>query len=711
MARWLVSYYDGITPCGLDVTSNVNFGGANNVFAVQVDNSPNVTDATGTAFEWNSKAYNPNYGGLVSHVWLHLPGKIYQTYPLYNNLETSGIYIYPSNFTNVTPSQGNLTINVESEVRNDSSAAATVGLSVNVIDPTTGTVATTFQSSAATAVPAGQTVTLTANGPLTNAKLWSDVTPNLYDVVSTLTVGGTVVDTRTTRTGFRQTAFKGGIGTGGVYINGQFTYLLGFAQRSSNDWAGLGEAVPDWMRDYQANQIKASNSNYIRWMHVTPKRIDVLAHDKAGIINIAPAGDRESDVTGQQWTQRTDVMRASMIYLRNNPSVFFYEAGNTGITGAQMEAMSTIQSTWDPHGGRGLGDRDMADATGAPYAQWFGTMVAYDSSVAGAFATDASYFRGYSNDYRNQGPILEEEDFRDEAGRRFWDKYSPPHFGFTPGANDTYHWDQESFIVGDTTGPAAVNRLNIWKNLYSIRNTDSTHSRYSGYASIYYSDDDADGRQDSTEVCRVSGKVDAVRLPKELYYAHQVVGNPNPQVHIVGHWTYPAGTKKTMYVIANTPTVELFVNGTSVGKSSAPADTYTFSFPNVTWSSGTVKAVGYNAAGAEVATYQLQTAGAAAAIKLTATVDPNGGLKANGYDVAMIDFEAVDNANGQRCPTDEAQVNFTITGPAIWRGGVNEGVLARPTTSTSPRSAESTACSYARPSRPVPSRSRPPAPV
>jgi beta-galactosidase len=667
-------YYDGITACGIDVTANANFGTTENVLAVRVDNS-DVTDATGTGFQWENKATNPNYGGLVGHVWLHLPSMVYQTYPLWNNLQTSGVYIYPSNFTIATPSSGSLTVNVQAQVKNDSTSPATVGLSVNVIDPTTGSSALTFQSASTTAVPAGQAVTLTANGNFANAKLWSDVTPNLYDVVTTLTSGGSTVSTRTTRTGFRQTEFKGGVGTGGLYINGRFTYLLGFAQRASNDWAGLGEAIPDWMHDYQANLIKGSYSNYIRWMHITPQKMDVIAHDKAGIVNIAPAGDKESDVTGQQWTQREDVMQASMIYLRNNPSVILWEVGNSSVPGNQMQDMSTIQSTWDPNGGTGMGDRDMEDATGAAYAQWFGTMVAFDPSIAGAFASDTTYFRGYTNAYRDQGPIVEEEDERDEAGRHIWDKYTPPHVGgFVPGPLDTYHWDQESFIVGDSTGTAAVNRLNIWLNTYSIRNTDSVHSRYSGYASIYFSDDDADGREESSYVCRVSGKVDAVRLPKEIYYAHQVIGNPQPQVHIIGHWTYPAGTTKTMYVIANTASVELFVNGTSIGKSSTPTDTYVFSFPNVAWASGTIKAVGYDSTGASVATYQLQTAGTSTAIKLTPTVDPNGGLKANGYDVAMIDVEVVD-ANGMRRPDDEDKITFTVTGPGIWRGGVNESVL------------------------------------
>ena len=89
------------------------------------------------------------------------------------------------------------------------------------------------------------------------------------------------------------------------------------------------------------------------------------------------------------------------------------------------------------------------------------------------------------------------------------------------------------FITGDSTGTAAIARLDLWKNQFTIRNADSLHSRYSGYASIYFSDSDADGRQMSSEVCRASGKVDAVRLPKEIYYAHQVVGNTKPQIHIL----------------------------------------------------------------------------------------------------------------------------------------------------------------------------------
>jgi beta-galactosidase len=31
------------------------------------------------------------------------------------------------------------------------------------------------------------------------------------------------------------------------------------------------------------------------------------------------------------------------------------------------------------------------------------------------------------------------------------------------------------------------------------------------------------------------------------------------------------------------------------------------------------------------------------------------------------------DAKGERCPTDDARVDFAVSGPAIWRGGYNSG--------------------------------------
>ena len=663
-------YDDGVTPCGIDVTEKANFGDAENVLAVRVDNSATYAESTtGTGFQWNNRATNPSYGGLIGHVWLHLPGKIYQTYPLYNNLQTSGIYIYGADYANINAegNKGDLTLNVEAEVSNESGSAQSASLGVRVVDVSNGTTLAIFSGTAASLPTTGTTV-LNASGALTGAKLWSDVSPNLYNVVTTLNLGGKEINGRNTLTGFRKTEFKGGAGTGGVYVNDRFVYLLGFAQQSTNEWAGLGEAVPDWMHDYHANMIRSANSNHVRWMHITPQRIDVASSDRYGVINIAPAGDKESDPTGVQWTQRLNVMRASMIYLKNNPSVFLWEAGNTGVVAAHMKDMADVQTLWDPKekGGRGLGDKDMSDNGGAQYAQWFGSI----TQASDVFCDPGPCSYGYSDAYRDQGPVLEVENFGDEAMRGIWDDFSPPHVGgFKPGATDTYHWQSESFATAQVSG------LDGWLNLETIRNADPSRSRYSGYASILFSDSNSDGRLQSSSVARCSGKVDAVRLPKEIYYAFRVAGNTQPDIHIIGHWSYPAGTTKTMYVLANhVSSVELFVNGTSKGKSSTPINHYQYSFPSVAWAAGSIKAVGYDASGTPARQHELTTAGPATAIRLTPTVGP-GGLQADGADVVMYDVEVVD-ANGQRCPTDEDRIDFAMTGPGFWRGGYNTRVLA-----------------------------------
>jgi beta-galactosidase len=97
---------------------------------------------------------------------------------------------------------------------------------------------------------------------------------------------------------------------------------------------------------------------------------------------------------------------------------------------------------------------------------------------------------------------------------------------------------------------------------------------------------------------------------------------------------------------------------------------YVYSFADVAYAPGTLKAVG-KVAGKVVAEQVLTTAGPAAKLKLTAITGPKG-LQADGADVALIDVEVVD-AKGERVPTDDARVDFTFSGPGVWRGGYNSG--------------------------------------
>jgi beta-galactosidase len=681
-------YENGVTALGLDVTKFAKFGNEDNVLAVQVDNSPGYKEeATGT-----SKDFNPNFGGLNRDSTLILAGKIYQTLPLFENLKTTGVYVYPES---IDLKKKTTDVKVEAEVVNETNDYASITLSAVVVDAD-GIVRAKLDGNTSDLV-AGQTEVFTAAGALKDARFWDVKDPYLYRVYSMLSVNGKVVDVCETTTGFRQTEFKGGAGTGGVWLNGRFVWLTGYAQRSANDWAGLGGAYPDWMHDYTLTQLRESHGNYMRWMHVSPQRADSAACDRLGIVQVCPAGDKERLVTGRQWDQRAEVMRASMIFFRNSPSTFFWEAGNTIVTPEQMNQFVALRKELDPHGGRVMGtrDNDLANENKAltPMSEYFGVMIG-QAPQTDAIAGD-DIFRGYSIARRDKAPLVETEDFRDEAGRNVWDEYSPPHFGFKPKAGagrdgrpvDTWHWNSETFSLAGATRYASYARNRI-------DNPDPAHSKWSAYCSIYFTDEDADGRQQGSYVLRVSGKVDGVRLPKSLYYVSRVMQNEQPDIHIIGHWNYPADTKKTMYVAAsNCDQVEFFVNGKSLGVQTKPVkfvDTFgdrgpgseernagintgcVYAFPDVVFTPGAIKAVATKG-GKVVAQQEIQTAGEPKAIKLTLRTGPRG-LQADGSDVALIDFEVVD-AQGRRCPTDEARVDFDVVGPVVWRGGFNAAKL------------------------------------
>ena len=660
-------YENGVTAYGLDISGAVHFGNEENVLAVKLDNRTDYAErSTGTTFQWNANDFNPDHGGINRHVWLHVTGKIYQTLPLYYGLETTGVYVHAANFNIAGKSAA---VTVESEVRNASGDRATVELSAVIVD-SGGQVRAKFDGNSVDMVD-GEKSILTATGALKGARFWSPEDPYLYDVYTILTVDGKTVDVNKLVTGFRKTEFKGGAGTGGVYLNDKFVYLKGFAQRASNEWAGLGQAYPDWMHDFNAQLIRDSHANYIRWMHISPQRVDADTADRYGIIQICPGGDKEADTQGRRWEQRLEVMRDSIIYFRNSPSILFWEAGNTVVTVEHMQQMLALRKQWDPDGGRVMGargnDNVAANTATTPIAEFFGIMIGQDPRTD-ALDGPTAMFRGYSAERRDRAPLIETEDFREEGARRFWDDFSPPYFGFTKGPNDTWQFTSESFALA-----AAKRYWAYWEN--RISNTDPAHSKWSGYASIYFSDSDADGRQDSSEMARVSGKVDAVRLPKEIYFTHRVMQNDQPDIHILGHWSYPAGpdakkTVKTIYVISNTQSVELFVNGKSHGVNAQPVNGYVFAFPDVEFAPGSLKAVGRND-GKSVAQEELATAGPPAQIKLTPMVGPRG-FEADGQDVALIDVEVLD-AKGQRCPTDDARIDFAFTGPAVWRGGYNSG--------------------------------------
>ena len=634
---------NGVMAFGFDLTNKIEFN-TDNVIAVRVDNSWNYHEqATNSPFQWNNKSFYANYGGIPKNVFLHVTGNVYQTLPLYSNLKTTGTYIYATEFD---IKNKHAVIHAESEVRNETPATQKVTLEVSIEDIDGHEIAR-FAANEATLQP-NSAKTLTASSDVKNLHFWSWGYGYLYKVYTTLKIDGKVVDIVKTSTGFRKTEFKNGM----IYLNDRVLQMKGYAQRTTNEWPAVGLSVAPWLSDYSNRLMVEDNANLVRWMHVTPWRQDVESCDRVGLMQMFPAGDSEGDPTGRRWEQRVELMRDAIIYNRNSPSVLLYESGNKGVSEEHMADMKAVRDSFDPHGGRASGSREMLNSKTAEY----GGEMLYINHSAGK-------------------PMIATEYCRDEALRKYWDEFTAPYHKNGAGplyrnadASD-YNRNQDSFAKEDVIR---------WNDYFVCR--PGTGKRVSsGGLNIVFSDTNTHCRGE--ENYRRSGEVDAMRIAKDAYYAHQVMWDgwvdiEKYHTYIIGHWNYEPGTVKDVMVVSPSDKVELFLNGKSLGYGEKNYN-FLHTFKNVKFQEGELKAISYIAPKSpkgdlkEVSSDSKRTAGAPVSLKLTLINRPTA-VKADGADMVLVQVEAVD-AKGQRCPNVHPMVNFQLSGPAEWRGGIAQG--------------------------------------
>ncbi|MGM9938094.1 MAG: glycoside hydrolase family 2 TIM barrel-domain containing protein, partial [Candidatus Ornithomonoglobus sp.] len=661
-------------------------------------NNYKSTVGTGAAYVWNTKDFNEPQIGLVYDAYLHIKGSVYQTLPLYNNLKTTGNYIYADNFDIKARTAE---IHVEAEIRNESAADGEYTLEVAVVDGD-GNLKYDFESAKTevkkasdagvlyqTAVeadvysaenianPAGLTqvntpdVTyITASYNAEDMRFWSTDDPYLYTVYTILKdSSGSVVDVQKKDTGFRKITYDA---NSGILINDKAVWLAGYAQRSTNEWAVIGVAT-DWLQDYDMALLKENNSNFIRWMHVAPKPNEVRSSDRYGVAVVCPAGDKEGvGLDGRNWSQRTEAMRDVMIYFRNSPSVVFWETGNSAVgSAANADDMKRIYDEVDPHGMRFIGARSTTAADQLDYDyNYAGTMYGnYAESAINAMKTNGI-----------MGPIMETEYARGESPRRVWDLYSPPDFdyvnklvykdGVTGNKLDGYDvWNatQEEMTVSNVAeyNGYYANRAGYGKSLYSAA------------AMMVWSDSNMHTRNTATENCRTSGRVDAVRQKKEMFEGTKAAQSGEAAIHIVGHWSYPQvsddtynyfGTEniaiddhysydkyvlsdkrkrdplnKTVYVIgsADIAKVELYrVDGeteTLLGTDSSASSNFIYQFDNIDVTQGdAVIAKAYDARGTQTATDEIERTYDAVTLRLT----PHTAVKEDAEGNTVTDWRA-----------------------------------------------------------------------
>ena len=620
---------NGVMACGFDLTPYLKEG--ENVIAVRCDNSWTYHSREyNSRYQWNDRNFNANYGGIPKNVYLHITDKLYQTLPLYSNLGTTGTYIYATDF-DIPNHQA--VIHAESQVRNEDAMPRSFTLQAKVLD-VDGKEVAHFGGERITLQP-GESRLVKIQQPVEGLHFWSWGYGYLYTVKTCLVEnGGRMMDEVTTRTGFRKTRFA----EGKIWLNDRVLMMHGYAQRTSNEWPGVGISVPAWLSDYSNDLLVKSNGNLVRWMHVTPWKQDIESCDRVGLIQAMPAGDAEKDVEGPRWQQRTALMRDAIIYNRNNPSILFYESGNESISREHMLEMKAIRDAYDPYGGRAIGSREMLDINEAEYG---GEMLYINKS--------------------QKHPMWAMEYCRDEGLRKYWDEQSYPYHKEGDGplyrgkpATD-YNHNMDAF---------AVEMVRRWYDYYIERPGTGTRVS-SGGVKIVFSDTNTHHRGESNY--RMSGVTDAMRIPKDAFYVHQVMWNgwvepEHQQTYIIGHWNYPTGTTKTIYVVSTADDVELFVNGKSLGHGKQ-SYRFLYTFENIAFESGCLEAVG-----SDGSKYQIETSGEPYQLKLSAIENPEG-TKADGADMALFEIEVVDK-QGRRCPLDDRMITFNLWGEAKWIGGI-----------------------------------------
>ncbi|MFV0471825.1 MAG: DUF4982 domain-containing protein [Paludibacteraceae bacterium] len=649
---------NGVMAFGFDISDVVNYSGEN-ILSARIDNSWRYKEhTTGSGYQWNDRNFYANYGGIPKNVYLYVSPKLYQTLPLYSNLQTTGTYIYAREI-DITDKSAK--IYAETQVKNELSVEKNIELEVKIED-LDGKIIKTFKSKPEKIAP-GEMKNIRAGNKVSDLHFWSWGYGYLYNVYTTIIVDGKATDIVKTRTGFRKTRYDKGM----FWLNDRVLQIKGYAERTTNEWPAQGQSVPAWLSDYSNNLMIESNANTVRWMHVTPWKQDVESCDRVGLIQLMPAGDSEKDVGGRRWEHRVEVMRDAIIYNRNNPSVIFYEGGNDAISEEHMAELKAVRDKYDPYGGRAVGSREMLDSR---VAEWGGEML-YINKSAGK-------------------PLFATEYCRDEGLRKYWDNYSYPYH--KDGEGTKYYRSVTTTEPQKNIDTRSYNRnqdsffeelITRWWDYYRVR--PGTGKRVSsGGVKIHFHESNTHWR--GQENYRRSGVVDAMRVPKDAFFAHQAMWNGWVDVekhgsYIAGHWQQaynppvdgqnpiPRDTKEVL-VVSTGERVELFVNGKSQGLGKRSSG-FLFKFNDVKWEKGTVEAVTYDDKGNILCRTKKETAGKPEKITLKLMKAPDG-FKADGADLVLVEVEVVDK-EGRRCPLDNTMIDFDLQGNAEWRGGIAQG--------------------------------------
>ncbi len=609
---WLNGNSLGTRPYGYvsfeyDLTPYLVYGGSN-VIAVRLDNNQPTS-------RWYSGS------GIYRNVWLTVLDQIHVGY--------CGMAITTPS---VTSSSG--TVNVSTKVVNQSGSSQSVTLSTTIIDPSGNTVATNATS--ATSIAAGGNNTFSQDYTVSNPRLWSCTSPNIYTAQTQVTVGGAVADTYRSTFGFRYFNFDA---NNGFSLNGVSMKINGVCNH--HDLGSLGSAVNYRAIERQLQILKAMGCNALRTSHNPPDPQVLEVCDRLGFIVMDEAFDcwetgkvnNDYHLYFNSWAQAD--IQAMVTRDRNHPSVIMWSIGN------EIPSPSTNTAT-------NLRNWIRAIDTTRPVT-WgcFAANMGNATEVAVASLLDLvgyNYFPGTYDSGHSGHPAWKMFGSETSSAVRSRGIYkTPTSTNILTGSDNQCSSYDNSVVSWGNSAESSYREINNRK--YMAGEFIWTGFDYIGEPTPY----------DWPAKSSYFGIVDTCGFPKDIYYFYQSKWTTTPMVHVLPHWNWSSGNTVEVWVYSNCDTVELFLNNVSQGSKSMGSSTHLVW--NVSWSSGTLQAKATK--GSTVVYDQVTTAGSAAKVQLK---PDRTSINADGRDLVFVEADITDS-NNNLCPNATNTVSFSVSGP------------------------------------------------
>ncbi|MFI9834224.1 glycoside hydrolase family 2 TIM barrel-domain containing protein [Streptomyces sp. NPDC051913] len=583
-------------------------------------------------------------------------------------------------------------VQVATSVVNTSGIASQVEIRSTVKDARGRTVTRT-----ATTVDLTDKATETHELTVPDPRLWDFADPHRYTLLTELRVGGRTVDTYRTPFGIRTVRIDP---DEGFHLNGRHAKLKGVDLH--HDLGALGAAVSVDAIRRQMTIMKSMGVNSFRTSHNPPSPEMIRVCEELGIVMMVEAFDcwrspKSRYDYGRFFDEWSDRDIAEMVLAaRNSPAVVMWSIGNeiseftstAGLTIADR-LIAGIRSHDDTRPVViGSHRHRSVPAPGTPADLILAKLDGLGLNYNTAKSVDALHAR-YPHLF-----LFESESSSETSTRGAYQEPERLNTGenHTPGKRAVSSYD---------------NNLASWtmSGEYGHKK-DRDRKWFTGQ--FLWSGIDYIGEPTPYDVFPVKasffGAVDTAGFPKDMYHLFRSQWVEEPMVHLLPMtWNHEEGDTVEVWAYSNVETVELFLNGKSLGvrkfdtkttvdgrgyleTTEATGDDKTFTdgpypgsytSPNgsagklhLTWQvpyrPGELKAVARRA-GKTVATDVLRTAGAAHAVRLTSD---RKSVAADGRSLVFVTAEIVD-ARGVVVPDAEDLIAFEVRGGSL--AGLDNG--------------------------------------